>query len=200
MKIIAALLFFINLMAQEQYSFRAAYGIASQSDFGEIISANNENHVKDLSVFALDGGYLLSHNTFELPIDIYLKGGVAFFDESSVSKNDIYEGLLYIKAYWNFDFLDNRIRLGLGDGLSYTSEILYIEKEEALAKEDTTSNLLNYMDVSLDFDFGRLISYKPLHDTYVGWAIKHRSGVYGLFNDVKNGGSNYNTFYIEKSF
>jgi outer membrane protein len=200
LKILAILFLFINLIAQEQYSVRVAYGTASQSDLSEIISLNNENHLKHLGVFALDGGYLLSHKTFELPLDIYIKGGVSFFDESAVSQDDILETMLYIKAYWNFDFFDNRIRLGLGDGFSYTSSILYVEKEEALAKDDKNSYLLNYMDVSLDFDFGRLVSYKPLHNIYVGWALKHRSGIYGLLNDVRNGGSNYNIFYVEKNF
>lgn len=199
-KISAALLVSMSLMAQEQYSLRVAYGTASQSDMGEIISTNNESHSSDLNVLALDGGYLLMNKAFDLPIDIYIKGGISLFDESAVAHDDIYETLLYVKAYWNFDFLDNRIRAGLGDGFSYTSGTLYVEQEEALAKEDTTSHFLNYIDVSLDFDFGRAIHYKPLHNTYIGWGLKHRSGIYGLINNVKHGGSNYNTFYVEKSF
>jgi len=39
-----------------------------------------------------------------------------------------------------------------------------------------------------------------MNGTYVGWAIKHRSGVFGLINNVKEGGANYNTIYIEKNF
>lgn len=68
------------------------------------------------------------------------------------------------------------------------------------AQQRHHSHALNYLDFSIDFDLGRLIKQKAMYETYVGWAIKHRSGVFGLINNVKEGGANYNTFYIEKNF
>ena len=160
-----------------------------------------KSHDEDLTVLSVDGGYLLKDGAYEWPLDIYLKGGLSYFDDSSVDGRDnVYEATLYIKAYWNFDFLDNRVRVGFGEGISYTSAIIYTEYKEALDEDDHNSNWLNYIDFSVDFDLGRLVTYKPLHGTYVGWAIKHRSGIYGLINNVNNGGSNYNTFYLEKNF
>ncbi len=192
---------FLNLVAQDEYSLKVAYGEASSSDFGEIISGNIKAHAEDLKVTAIDGGYLLKEGAFEWPMDVYLKGGLSYFDDSSVEGRDnVYEAVLYIKAYWNFDFLNNRIRVGFGEGVSYTSAIIYTEYKEAFDENDNNSNWLNYIDFSVDFDFGRLITYKPLYGTYIGWAIKHRSGVYGLINNVNNGGSNYNTIYLEKNF
>lgn len=47
---------------------------------------------------------------------------------------------------------------------------------------------------------GKLIDYKPMHETYLGYLLKHRSGIAGLINNVDHGGSNYNAFYIEKKF
>jgi len=131
-------------------------------------------------------------------MDVYAKAGLSYFDEASFS--DIYEMTLYVKAYWNFDFADNRIRAGIGEGISYTNDILLAESIEAGTDNDNTSNFLNYIDISVDVDFGRLIRYKPLHNTYLGYALKHRSGIFGLINNVTKGGSNYNTIYIEKSF
>lgn len=188
----------ISLFAQDDYSLRVAYGHASDNTLGDIISGDLSSHNKDLTVLALDGGYLLKDGAFDLPLDFYVKGNISRYDESAVNLNDVYEIAVYIKAYWNFDFLDNRVRFGFGEGLSYTSDILYVEAEDE-DSDGKTSHLLNYLDISLDFDFGRLINYKPLHDTYIGWALKHRSGVGGLFNGVR-GGSNYNTIYIEKDF
>jgi hypothetical protein len=135
-------------------------------------------------------------------MDIYVKGGFSYFDESKapINRDDVYEATLYVKAYWNFDFLENRVRLGFGEGASYTSNILYVEYKEATEKNDNNSYFLNYLDISLDFDFGKLVKYKPLHGTYIGWALKHRSGIYGLINNVEKGGSNYNTIYLEKTF
>ena len=198
MKIILLLLLTLNLIAADDYSLRLAYGTASENDLGEIISGDFGSHSEDLNVLALDGGYLLKESAFEWPMDVYAKAGLSYFDEGSYS--DVYEMTLYIKAYWNFDFLGNRIRAGIGEGISYTSDILRTEYLEAQAKEDNNSNFLNYIDVSVDVDFGKLIRYKPLHNTYLGYALKHRSGIYGLINGVTNGGSNYNTLYIEKNF
>lgn len=201
MKIFILLFVFLNLVAQDNYSLRVAYGEASSSDFGELLSGNMKSHAEDLTVLAVDGGYLLKEGLYELPVDIYLKGGLSYFDDSSVDgRNNVYEGTFYIKAYWNFDFLDNRVRVGFGEGISYTSAIIYTEYKEALDENDNNSNWLNYLDFSVDFDLGRLVTYKPLYGTYIGWAIKHRSGIYGLINDVNNGGSNYNTFYLQKNF
>jgi len=200
-KILLLFLLALNLVAQDDFSFRAAYGKASSSALGDIISGDFSQHAKDLSVVALDGGYLLKEGAFEWPMDIYLKANISRYDESSANADDVYEFALYIKAYWNFDILDNRLRLGFGEGASYTSGILFVEEEEAATIVDgKTSYFLNYLDLSLDFDFGRLIGYKPLHNTYIGWALKHRSGIYGLINGVSKGGSNYNTIYIEKNF
>ncbi len=210
-KIVLLLFVCFNLFAQDDYSLRLASGKATASDFGEAIFLDWKSSSIDSTVLALDGGYLLKEGAFEWPMDIYVKMGLSKFRDSSgyqtngygefyYKSKDVYEGTLYIKAYWNFDFLQNRIRLALGEGVSYTDNILNVEKYEADSENDNNSKILNYLDFSIDFDFGRLVRYKPLHGTHIGWAIKHRSGIYGLINDVKRGGSNYNTIYLEKNF
>ncbi len=190
---------FLNLVAQDDYSLRVAYGKVTSSDFSEILVGNVKSHPNDLRVTAIDAGYLLRENSFDLPLDIYIKGGVSKFDENGL-QDDVYEGNLYIKAFWNFDFWANRVRFGFGEGISYTSDILYTEWLEASKEEDTNSKFLNYIDVSLDFSVGRLVQYKPFDEVYMGWALKHRSGVFGLINNVRKGGSNYNTIYVEAKF
>ena len=202
MRIVLLLLLALNLIATDEYSFRTAYGHASSSSLGAIISGDfySNKHEKDLSVLGFDGGYLIKESLFDWPLDIYVKGGISYFDESGATRDNVYEVTVYVKAYYNLDFLENRIRFGLGEGGSYTSGFLFVEYEEAKKKNDNNSNFLNYIDVSIDFDLGRLIKYKPLHNTYIGWALKHRSGIFGLINNVESGGSNYNTVYLEKNF
>lgn len=200
MKLLLLLFLSLNLVAQDEYSFRAAYGEASVDDLGDIIIFQASAHPDNLTVYSLDGGYLLKKDMFEFPFDLYFKGGLSYFDEGdSPREEQIYEGTLYFKVYYNVDFLGNRVRAGVGEGLSYTSDVLWSEYKEAKAEGDNTSKLLNYMDFSIDFDLGRLVRYKPLQDTYIGWTLKHRSGVAGLFHGV-HGGSNYNTISIEKNF
>jgi len=190
----------ISLVADDEfdkYSLRIGYGEASISDLGEILSTDIGKHPKDLNVLFIDGGYLLKQGLWSAPLDFYLKSGVAYFDEYEFK--DTLELTFYIKVYWNMDFFDNRVRLGFGEGISYTFNTLETEYYEAKMDEEPTSQFLNYLDISLDFDVGRLVRYKPLYDTYFGYAIKHRSGVFGLYNGV-HGGSNYNTLYLEKNF
>ncbi|MBU1989257.1 hypothetical protein KJ691_00785 [bacterium] len=199
MKYFVLFFLFLNLTAQDEYSFRAAYGKVTESDFGEVLTGYIQPHPYDLRVLALDGGYLLKENSFDMPIDVYLKVGLSVFDEGG-NQDDVFEGTLYFKFYWNIDFLDNKARIGFGEGVSYTNSILYTEYLEALPKNGNNSKYLNYIDFSLDLDAGRLFRYKPLYETFMGFGVKHRSGVYGLINNVKKGGSNYICFYVETNF
>jgi len=190
----------LNLYATElnKYSFRALYGTPTSNDLGTVLSGQFGNNYNDFHVYSIDGGYLLKSSAFDLPLDIYAKSGLSYYDEGNYQS--AYGADIYIKAIWNFDFWNNRVRLGFGEGVSYTTRILTAEAIDAAEQNDNTSKFLNYLDISLDFDFGRLLHYKPLHELYIGFMIKHRSGVFGLINNVKHGGSNYNSFYIEKNF
>ena len=200
LKLILVFFMFLTLNAQEvdnKYSLRLAYGSASENDLGEILFGSFGSHSRDLSVYSLDGGYLLKKEIFDWPLDIYIKGGLSYFDEDQLE--NMLEGTFYLKAYLNLDFWGNRVRVGAAEGVSYASHVPESESIEAQAEGDNTSKLLNYLDISLDFDLGKLVCYKPMHETYVGYALKHRSGVFGVYGGV-SGGSNYNMFYLEKNF
>ena len=200
MKLFVLLLFLcFNLIAQSNYSLRFAYGRLSTKNLGQIIFGNEQNYSPKLNVVSLDGGYLLKSKLFDLPVDLYLKSGISHFDEAGL-KGDAYEFTLYLKVYYNLDYFDNRMRFGFGEGGSYTTSLLYYEKTDANDRHDHNSQGLNYLDISLDVDIGRLFKMELLKGTYIGWALKHRSGVFGLIRNVKHGGSNYNTVYVEKTF
>lgn len=190
---------FTGLSANKDYSLRVAYGEPTKSDFLEVLTGDIKSHPYNVSVLSLDGGYLLKESAFDLPIDFYIKAGLSKFFEDSL-QDDVYEGTLYIKAYYNIDFLANRVRVGFGEGGSYTSGHLMVEQLEVAQKNGNNSKYLNYIDFSVDFDLGRLVNYKPLYDTSLGWVIKHRSGIWGLINNVRHGGSNYNAVYLETKF
>lgn len=191
-------LFLSNLAAaQNEYSVRAVYGWSTIKDLGEIMLGQVNPDHKEYKVYSIDGGKLLYKNLNEWPLDIYVKGGFSYYDEDHYQ--DAYGVDAYIKAFWNFDFLDNRVRFGFAEGLSYTTRVLKIEELDADLKDSSTSKFLNYLDISLDFDMGKLVRSKALEELYFGIVMKHRSGIFGTFNGV-HGGSNYNCFYIEKNF
>jgi len=188
----------LNAEESQKYSIRALYGTPTSNDLGQVLSGQFGDSYNEFHVYSIDGGHLLKASAFDLPLDFYAKGGFSYYDEGHFQ--DAYGADVYLKAFWNFDFLDNRVRLGFGEGVSYTSRVLMAELLDATEQNDNTSKFLNYLDISFDFDFGRLINYKPMNDLYVGFVIKHRSGIFGLINNVKHGGSNYNSLYIEKNF
>ena len=192
-------LFFQLSLYAENYSLRVAYGWADYSDLGEILSFKREAHPANVHVGGIDGGYEIAHNWLDLPWDFELKGSYYRYFENGY-QDDINEILLYVKGYIKLDFLLNEVRLGVGEGISYTGGIIYVEKIEAQAKHDNNSRILNYLEFTLDFDSGKLLHVNSLHNLYLGYALKHRSGIFGLYNEVRKGGSNYNMFYIEKKF
>ena len=205
----------LTLEAAQKYSLRLAYGVESDSDLGEIISLQNPtDHKYRFDVLSLDAGYLIAPSLFEIPLDLYIKGGTALFRSEDLSKypelrgmpdvsdKDVYEFTLYIKLYYNIDFFDNRIRIGLGEGGSYVTDYLapeVIEEHTENSDDPKYSKYLNYLDISLDVDIGKLFGIKSLQETYLGYTLKHRSGIFGTINGV-SGGSNYNTISIEKNF
>lgn len=194
------LLFFllvIKIFADEDYTLRVGAGVAKDSNYAELLMGNSREYNVRPKVYALDGGYLLKKSIFDLPLDLYVYGGVAYFDERSLG-NNIYEGTLYLKIYYNF--FDEYFRFGFGEGGSYTSKIVYSERDSAQRRGDNSSHFLNYLDTTIDFNLAKVLKNEFFNKMYIGFLIKHRSGVFGLVNNVKKGGSNYRCFYIEKKF
>ncbi len=197
-----ALLLFVSTttFAENDWSFRIATGSASASDFDELYYFTGLNQSPYGTYFyGIDGGYRVAEDLFGWPVDIYTKGGLNYLDENGYQANT-FEATLYVKLYAKLNIFDNQLRFGLAQGVSYAERPLYVEKMEAEEEQDNTSNLLNYMEITFDVDLGRLTGYKVLKETYFGYLIKHRSGAHGFYGGVEDGGSNYNSIYIEKNF
>lgn len=200
------LFIFIATLSAEQlqsdnkdFSVRFAAGPSDLSDLSEI-GQGQFNIYEDCYVFNLDLGYRFAENASDLPLDWYVKGGVSYFNERF--QEDFLEATLYVKVIWKIDFWQNRLRLGFGEGLSLAEKIPEVETIDAIQSDgsvEPSHKFLNYLDISMDFDLGRLIGVEYLEDFYIGYTIKHRSGVFGTFYGV-HGGSNYSMFTLEKNF
>ena len=107
----------------------------------------------------------------------------------------------YIKVYY-YGFPWSRYvrtRLGMGAGFSLAQRVPYVEERDQARRGRDTSKLLNYLDPSIDVSVGDLIGDTSLKDTYFGFGVSHRSGIFGssqLLGNV-NGGSNYIYSYFE---
>jgi outer membrane protein len=145
-------------------------------------------------------GHPLTDEIVGLPLHVYLTTGFAWHWKSSVQPSS-QEIVLGVK----FNLIINwpiRWRLGFVEGLSYITEVTYIEQQEMDRKEYQASNLLNYLDYNLDIDLGYFFSGDLFQDLWIGYSIHHRSGIFGTAQQFGriNGGSNYPSIYIQKHF
>ncbi|HEB81376.1 MAG TPA: MipA/OmpV family protein [Gammaproteobacteria bacterium] len=111
------------------------------------------------------------------------------------------EYVLGIKAYFNIKW-PVLWRIGLANGLSYIETVSDLEQREMDEKGYRSSNLMNYIDASLDFSIGDLFRANRLRDLYFGASIHHRSSIFetsSAFGRIK-GGSNFTTLYLQYHF
>ncbi|ELS04667.1 hypothetical protein Xen7305DRAFT_00044030 [Xenococcus sp. PCC 7305] len=86
-----------------------------------------------------------------------------------------------------FYLIKDRLSFGVGDGFSYASEIPELERRRHI----NTSQVLNFVLLELAVDINRFSA--------LAMRWHHRSGVWGLINDVE-GGSNSVQFGIRYKF
>jgi len=179
---------------------RLGHGWATPSSLQEIITFQTEPDEENNQLTSLFYGHPLADELFGIPFSIYLTPGLVGHHKSDV-QDSFLEYVLAIKAYYTFKW-PIAWRFGCGEGLSYASEISYIEEEDIEEKGYTPSNLMNYLDLSLDINIGELFRSKSLEDLWLGYYIHHRSGMFetsALFGNIK-GGSNYNCVYLQYHF
>lgn len=111
----------------------------------------------------------MTDELFGLPLDIYLTPGLVHHWSSDVQSSST-EYVMAIKAYYTFNW-PTQWRFGVAEGMSYIDNITYIEGTEMEEKGYTPSNLLNYLDFSLDVNVGDLFNQKI--GITCGWGIRY---------------------------
>ena len=176
---------------------RLAHGWATPSNLGEILQFDWEDDPYNNQMTSIFYGHPLTDKLFGLPLDIYLTPGLVYHHASDVQDN-FPEYVLAVKAYYTFKW-PLHWRLGAAEGLSYVTQIPYVERTELEEKDYVPSNLLNFLDFSIDLNVGDLFRAQSMKNLWFGWSIHHRSGIFetsGMFGRIK-GGSNYNTLYLQ---
>jgi outer membrane protein len=110
----------------------------------------------------------------------------------------------YMKGFWYGFPWSHRVntRIGFGIGVSYAERVPYTEVTAQARRGENTSKLLNYLEPSIDVSVGDIFGSERWHDLYFGFAVSHRSGIFGssqLLGTV-DGGSNYIYMYLEAAF
>ena len=181
---------------------RGAHGWATPSNLSHIFGGtmvSDEHNNQMTSVFY---GHPLKENWLDLPlqVDMYLHTGLAYHYKSSVQDRAL-EGIVSIKGYVNIPW-PFKWRIGAAQGLSYITDVSYIERSEMDRKEYEPSKLMNYLDITFDANLGDMFNVRSLDPAWVGWSIHHRSAIFeqaSQFGRIK-GGSNYNTVYLQWHF
>jgi outer membrane protein len=137
------------------------------------------------------------------PLDLVGYLGLTYHDEHGFQPNGLQVDAFMKAYYYGFPWSERvRTRLGFGAGISLAQRVPYVEVISQAERGRTTSRLLNYLDPSIDVSIGDLIGSRRLKDTYLGFGVSHRSGIFGssrLLGNV-NGGSNFIYTYIESIF
>ncbi|GLS82409.1 MipA/OmpV family protein [Paraferrimonas haliotis] len=179
---------------------RVSHGWATPSNLNEILKFKTRKDPYNNQMTSVFYGFPLADNLFTLPLDVYFTTGIGHHQPSEVQDRS-WEGVLAVKAYYTIDW-PRKWRFGVAEGLSYVSQVTYIERTELDAKDYRPSKLLNYLDFSFDINIGDWFNSPKLNQLWLGWSIHHRSGIFetsSAFGRIK-GGSNYNTVYLQWHF
>lgn len=179
---------------------RLSHGWATHSDIDQILGGNLPIEPYNNQYTSIFFGYPLADRLFTLPIDIYLTPGFAWHHSSEVQDN-LREYILAIKAYYTIP-LPIRFRFGAAEGISYINEVTYIEKTDVNEDGFQESQVLNYLDFSLDVNVGDLFFTESMQKAWFGVNIHHRSGIFSYSSQFGRvtGGSNYPSVHLQLDF
>lgn len=180
--------------------WRLAHGWATPSDLGSILRWETEEDPYSNRLTSLFYGHPLADELFGLPLGIYLTPGIAVHHRSEVQNYSL-EYVIAVKAYYTFRW-PVRVRLGIAEGLSYAVQIPYVERAKLEGRGRQPSKFLNYLDISIDVNAGDLFGTSSGRNVWIGYAIHHRSGIFETGSQFGHleGGSNYNTIYLQWHF
>ena len=186
----------VDTLASKPY-IRLAHGWGTESNLGEIVTGKTKSDPYNNQLTSVFFGVPLADELFTLPIATYLTPGIVHHHASDV-QNRSTEYVLAVKFYYTIKW-PTPWRLGFAEGLSYVDRIPYLEEKDMQEKGYRPSQLLNYLDFSIDLSLGHLFRVQWMEDLWLGYSIHHRSGIFSTssaFGRI-SGGSNYNTVYLQ---
>ncbi len=179
---------------------RLAHGWATPSSLNDILHFNAADDPYNNQLTSIFYGYPLTDRLLGLPIHMYLHSGFVWHWKSEV-QDSAQEVVVAIKLFYTINW-PVRWRLGAAEGLSYVSSIPYVERTQLAKKGYEPSNLLNFLDISLDINIGDIAGSDPLRRYWLGYSIHHRSAIFETaqqFGRIK-GGSNFQTVFLKRHF
>ena len=186
----------VDTLSSKPY-IRLAHGWGTESNLSDIVTGNREKDPYNNQLTSVFFGVPLADELFTWPIATYLTPGIVHHHASDVQDRST-EYVVAVKFYYTIKW-PTPWRLGFAEGLSYVDRIPYLEEKDMQEKGYRPSQLLNFLDFSVDIDLGHLFRVEWLQDLWLGYSIHHRSGIFSTssaFGRI-SGGSNYNTVYLQ---
>jgi outer membrane protein len=178
---------------------------SSETRLGTAIIGDYDPSPESNYAISADWGQRFSDTLFTLPIEMTANLGLQYFAERGY-QSDAWGATAYIKAHytWRLPFTELHIRFGLGEGLSYVTQIPMSEQRDFAKKGVESANLMNYVEWTIDVPLRQVEIFAPMFnghikEAYIGYIVWHRSSVFGLFAD-KKGGVNFMGFGFEARY
>ena len=192
---------YISPERASEWSWKANYGYAAD---GNIVSEIDQgdfsrSQYADTSLAGITIGKLLRNGT---RADFIGRFAVYRHFEESEGNGTFNNYAAYIMimgrghSRWSGD---EWFRWGFGYGLSYAVNVPIVEQRKQAERNGSTSHLLTYLEMQLDFPLRRLFKAKSLQNCYAGLTTVHRSGLFGSSDILGRvaGGSDVLTAHIE---
>ncbi|MBG6073732.1 MULTISPECIES: MipA/OmpV family protein [unclassified Polaromonas] len=158
--------------------------------------------VNPTSITGLQVGKPFLQNVNGWPLDFVGYAGLTSHNDRGLQANGLQLDLFMKAFYTGFPWSERvKTRLGMGVGVSLAQRAPYIEASSQAMDGKPASRLLNYLDPTLDVSLGDLVGSRALKDTFIGFGVSHRSGIFGSSRLLGNvsGGSNYIYTYVESA-
>ncbi len=181
---------------------KVLYGKSTDCNLNKIIvfSCGSTNTTDNTRIVGVELGKPFATGVRGWPLDIMGYISLIGHDENNLQP-DFLQLNAYMKAYYyGFPWREKvRTRVGMGMGISYAQRVPFIEARDQALRNRPTSRLLNYLDPTIDISVGDLIGSRAMKETYMGFGVSHRSGMFGSSQLLGNvdGGSNYIYTYVE---
>lgn len=186
-------------------SFRMFWTKSSETDFVTGFAGDFDASKESNYLIGANFGRQFSDTLFGLPFPMTANVGVQYINERGYQP-DIYGVTAFVKAHYDMrvPWTQKKIRLGLGEGLSYLSRVPMSEQRDFAKKDAESEKLLNYLEWTIDLPLRQFPAIDSLiqgrvEELNVGFIVFHRSSVFGLFAESK-GGVNFMGFGIEARF
>lgn len=181
---------------REKNSLRLQFAKSSETDLVTVVVGDYQASPESNYIVGATWGRHLSDTLFGLPLEMTANVGLQYLAERGY-QDDGLGATAFIKAHylWKLPLTDKKVRLGLGEGLSYVSRIPMSEQRDFAKKGVKSRKLLNYLEWTIDlplrqFDAVDRTLPRSIDDLSVGFIVWHRSSIFGLMGD-SSGGVNF---------